>query len=145
MTPATLNEASKEDLRDELLRIKSREKKLKDETKVKGQQLIGSAITVFTAGGLSYVLGGREKELKKKEDWATLSDEDKQKALQKEQSIMGIDIDLGVGLVGVALGLSEGSGDFSNTLMSIGVGGLTSYAARFAYGKGAAPDVEESA
>lgn len=146
MTPSTLDQASKEDLRDELMRIKAREKKAKDEGKAKTQKIIGSIFTIGTGAALAHVLGGKEREAKKLANWDTLSDEKKQEAIAKEQQIIGgIDIDLGVGLVGLAVGLSDASGDFADTLMSVGVGGLTCYATRAIYARAAAPEAPEEA
>jgi hypothetical protein len=48
---------------------------------------------------------------------------------------MGIDLDLLVGLAGLGLGLSDGAGEFADTLTAIGVGGVSSYASRSLYAR----------
>lgn len=133
MTPATLDQASKEDLRDELLRIKQREKKLKDENKAKGEKMIGTAVTIIAAGGLGMLLGGRVHDAKAADGFADKSEEDQEKAIADATSVASIPIDLLVGLGGIALGLSDAAGDFSSFLLAAGTGGVSSFATRELY------------
>lgn len=133
MTPATLEQASKDDLKDELLRIKQREKKLKDEAKERGQKIIGSALTIATAGVLGHVLGGRAHDEMAKADFADASEEQKEQRIADAQSVASIPIDVLVGLGGIALGLSDAAGDFSSFFLAAGTGGVSSFATRAAY------------
>ncbi len=134
MTPATLDQASKEDLRDELLRIKQREKKLKEENKERTQKTIGAAITIGTGAILGHVIGGRVHDEMAKPDFADATDDEKTKRLDEAQNVFGvIPLDAAVGLVGIALGLSDVGGEFSSFLLAAGTGGVTSYATRAAY------------
>lgn len=135
MVPATIQQASPAELRDELIRIKQREKKLKDEAKAKTSKLIGSAITIASAAGLGHILGGKERDLKAKAEWATWDEKKREEELKKDQTVMGIDLDLLVGLAGLGLGLSDGAGEFADTLTAIGVGGVSSYASRSLYAR----------
>lgn len=146
MQLSNIEQASKKDLEDELTKIKLKEKKAKDQTKQKTEKLIESAATVGTAFGISTYLGGLEKEVRKANpDFDQLSEEDRNKKLAEKQSVMGLDIDLVIGLGGVAVGMTEMAGSSSDLLNAIGIGALAAYAGRTQYAKAAhAVDEEES-
>ena len=63
MQTAQLDVATKDDLKEELLKIKTKARKQAEETKAKSQKIIESAVTVGTAAFLSDYLGKIEKEV----------------------------------------------------------------------------------
>lgn len=138
MQLSNIEQATKKDLEDELTKIKLKEKKTKEATKQKTERLIESAATVGTAFGLSTYLGGLEKEVRKANpDFDSLSDDDKNKKLAEKQTIAGLDIDLVVGLGGVAVGMTDMAGSSSDLINAIGIGALAVYAGRTQYAKAA--------
>lgn len=144
MQLSNIEQATKKDLEDELTKIKLKEKKTKEATKQKTERLIESAATVGTAFGLSTYLGGLEKEVRKANpDFDSLSDDDKNKKLAEKQTIAGLDIDLVVGLGGVAVGMTDMAGSSSDLINAIGIGALAVYAGRTQYAKAAHAKDEE--
>lgn len=144
MQLSNIEQATKKDLEDELTKIKLKEKKTKEATKQKTERLIESAATVGTAFGLSTYLGGLEKEVRKANpDFDDLSDDDKNKKLAEKQTIAGLDIDLVVGLGGVAVGMTDMAGSSSDLINAIGIGALAAYAGRTQYAKAAHAKDEE--
>lgn len=146
MQTAQLEAASKDDLKEELLKIKTKARKQAEESKQKSQKIIESAVTVGTAAFLSDYLGKIEKEVKKANPgFDTLSVEDQNKKLLEKQGVAGFDIDLVAGIAGVAVGFTEMAGSYSDMANSFGLGALSAYAARRMYQTAAnAPDeVEE--
>jgi hypothetical protein len=146
MQTAQLDVATKDDLKEELLKIKTKARKQAEESKQKSQKIIESAVTVGTAAFLSDYLGKIEKEVKKANPgFDTLSVEDQNKKLLEKQGVAGFDIDLVAGIAGVAVGFTEMAGSYSDMANSFGLGALSAYAARRMYQTAAnAPDeVEE--
>lgn len=146
MNLAQIQEASTTDLRDELTKLKEREKKIKAENARKANKLVSSVLGIGSAGLAGWYMGTKRKEVEGKPEWATWDDETKQKELAKAQGVMGFDLDLIAGLATFGLGLSEAADEYSDTLVSIGTGLLASFAGRAAEKKFAAPTpVEEQA
>lgn len=146
MQGAQLEQASKDDLKDELLKIKTKQRKMAEENKAKSQKIIESAATVGTAAFLSDYLGKIEKDVRKATpDFDSLSVDDQNKKLLEKQGVAGFDLDLVIGIGGVVGGFTEVAGSYSDIVNSIGLGALASYAARRMYQTAAnAPDeVEE--
>ena len=146
MQTAQLDVATKDDLKEELLKIKTKARKQAEETKAKSQKIIESAVTVGTAAFLSDYLGKIEKEVKKANPgFDSLSVDEQNKKLLEKQGVAGFDIDLVAGLAGVAVGFTEMAGSYSDMANSFGLGALSAYAARRMYQTAAnAPDeVEE--
>ncbi len=146
MQTAQLDVATKDDLKEELLKIKTKARKQAEETKAKSQKIIESAVTVGTAAFLSDYLGKIEKEVKKANPgFDSLTVDEQNKKLLEKQGVAGFDIDLVAGLAGVAVGFTEMAGSYSDMANSFGLGALSAYAARRMYQTAAnAPDeVEE--
>lgn len=131
MQGAQLETANKEDLKEELLKIKTKQRKMAEETKAKSQKIIESATTVGTAALLGNWLGSKEKEVRKANpDFDTLSVEDQNKKLLEKQGIAGFDVDLVAGIGGVVVGFTEMAGQYSDIFNAAGLGALSAYAAR---------------
>ena len=146
MQTAQLDVATKDDLKEELLKIKTKARKQAEETKAKSQKIIESAVTVGTAAFLSDYLGKIEKEVKKANPgFDSLTVDEQNKKLLEKQGVAGFDIDLVAGIAGVAVGFTEMAGSYSDMANSFGLGALSAYAARRMYQTAAnAPDeVEE--
>lgn len=139
-------EASKEDLKEELLRIKTKARKSAEENKAKSQKVVESAATVGVAYLISDHLGKKAKEVRKATpEFDTLSAEEQTKKLADAQGVMGLDIDLVIGVVGVGIGFTELAGEYSGIFNSGGLGALASFASRSAYQKALhAVDEEET-
>lgn len=138
MNTNALEAAGKEELRDELLKIKARQKRMQDDNKQKAAATISTVATIGSATLLSYVMGGKEAEVRKEHaDFDTASQEDKKKWLEEKQSLMGIDYDALIGIIGVGVGLTDSAGEWSAPLGAIGTGALSSFASRMAYANAA--------
>lgn len=134
MNTNALEQAGKEELRDELLKIKARQKRMQDDNKQKTAATISTVATVGSATLLSYVMGGKEAEVRKEHpDFDSATPEQKKEWLGAKQAIMGIDYDALIGIIGVGVGLTDSAGEWSAPLGAIGAGALSSYAARAAY------------
>lgn len=142
MQSSQLDIASKEDLKEELLKIKQKQKRTADDAKAKSEKVIEAVATVGTAAGLSSWLGSKEKEVRKATpDFDSLSPEDQSKKLAAAQGIGGFDYDALIGVAGVAVGFTEMAGSSSDLIGAIGQGALAAYAARRMYATAAhAPD-----
>ncbi len=146
MQGTQIDAASKQDLVEELAKIKTKEKRLREDTKQKTEKVVEVAATVATATGISMWLGGKAKEVRKAEGFAELSVEDQNKKLAEAQGFGGFDFDAILGVLGVGIGMTEMAGSSSSLLGAIGTGALASYASRIAYQKAAeAVDEEVSA
>jgi hypothetical protein len=145
MNLAQIQEASTTDLREELTKLKDREKKIKAENARKANKLVSSVLGIGSAGLAGWYMGTKRKEVEAKPEWAGWDDETKQKELAKAQGVMGFDLDLIAGLATFGLGLSEAADEYSDTLVSIGTGLLASFAGRAAEKKFATPTPVEQA
>ena len=144
MNTNALEQAGKEELRDELLKIKARQKRMQDDNKQKTAATISTVATVGSATLLAYVMGGKEAEVRKEHpDFDTATQEDKKKWLSEKQAIMGIDYDALIGIIGIGVGLTDSAGEWSGPLGAIGAGALSAFAARSAYNNAALAKEEE--
>lgn len=146
MQTAQLDVATKDDLKEELLKIKTKARKQAEESKAKSQQIIEAVATVGTATAIASWMGGIEKEVRKANPgFDDLSIEDQNKKLLEKQGIAGFDIDLVGGLAGVAIGFTEMAGQYSDMFTAAGLGAISAYTSRRFYNAAAhAPDeVEE--
>lgn len=145
MTGAALQEATKDELKERILKIKERQKREKIQEKEKQANLMESLIALGTAGGLSFYQGGKEKEVRDANaDFDTLPLEKKQELLAEAQGVAGIDLDLLVGGAGLVMAMTDMAGEYAGTFRAVGTGALSSWSARFFYNKAAhAVDEEE--
>lgn len=146
MQLSTIDQASKKDLEEELTKIKLKEKKAKEATKQKTEKMLETGATLATAFGLSTYLGGIEKEVRKANaDFDDKTQEEQAKLLAEKQTVAGFDIDLLVGIGGLAVGMTEAAGASSDLFSAAGAGALAAYLGRTQYAKAAhAPDEEQS-
>jgi hypothetical protein len=146
MQSSQIAEASKQDLVDELAKIKTKQKRLADDSKAKTEKVVEVVATVGAATGISMWLGGLAKTARKADGFDALSPEDQSKKLAEAQGFGGFDFDAIIGVAGVAIGMTDMAGSSSSLLGAIGTGALASYASRVAYQKAAeAVDEEPSA
>jgi hypothetical protein len=140
MNLAQIESASTTDLREELTKLKEREKKVKAETQRKTNKMVGSILTVGSAALGGWWMGSKRREVEGSPEWAAATtDEEKQKLLLDKQGFFGIDADLLLGLGAFGLGLSEAADDYSDTFTSIGSGLLASATSRMVEKRFAAP------
>jgi hypothetical protein len=147
MQGAQLDTANKEDLKEELLKIKTKQRKMAEENKAKSQKIIEAAATVGTAAFLSDYLGKIEKDVRKTvAGFSDMSVEDQNKELLKKQGVAGFDIDLVAGIGGVVVGFTEMAGQYSDIFTAAGLGAISAYTSRRLYNSAAnAPDEEADA
>lgn len=145
MNLAQIESANTTDLRDELVKLKEREKKIKAENARKANKLVSSILGIGSAGVAGWYMGTKRKEVEAKPEFQALtSQEEKDKELAKAQGVFGIDIDLVAGLAAFGLGLSEMADEYSDTFMSIGTGLLAGAANRMAEKKFSQPAAPET-
>lgn len=146
MTGNKLEAASKEDLKSELLRIKEKQKRVKLKEQEQSANTVETAITLVSGIGLSHLQGTKEKEVRKEHpDFDGLSPEEQKKLLAEKQGVMGIDLDLLVGVVTLGLSFTDMAGDSAGAIRAVGTGALTAYGARMAYDRAASQVEEEGA
>jgi len=144
MTENSIKQASKDDIAAELIRLKARARKEKESNKLKGQKAVESIATVGTGAGLSYLIAGRVADAKKAEGFDGLTAEEQAKKIKEAQSVVGIDIDLLVGVAGLGLGMTDSVGEYSGVFTAAGAGALTAFASRALYEKRLEQDTEEA-
>lgn len=115
-------DVSKKDLMDQYVRLKGRIKKAQNESKEMMEQVTQDLITVGTGAALGAFAGNKIRN-------GEVASEDEAYELMEGSSL---DIDLVVGAVCAGAGMMKMGGKMSDTLRAVGIGGLTSYAARAA-------------
>ena len=89
MNTNSLEQAGKEELRDELLKIKARQKRLQEDNKAKAAATVATVATIGTAGVMSWIMGGKEAEVRKEHaDFDQMSQEDRNKLLEEKQAMI---------------------------------------------------------
>lgn len=144
MQSSQMEAASKQDLVEELAKIKTKAKRQSEDNKAKTEKVVEVAATVAAATGVSMWLGGKAKEVRKSEGFDSLSADEQNKKLADAQGFGGFDFDAIIGVVGVGIGMTEMAGSSSSLLGAIGTGALASYASRVAYQKAMTAEDEEA-
>lgn len=146
MNTSALESAGKEELKDELLKIKARQKKIQDDSKQKASQTLNAVATIGSSVGLSYFMGLKKAEVVEahKADWDTADDTKRKEWLQEKQGVMGLDYDMVLGVACLGLGITDSAGEWSAPLAAIGTGALASFASRAAYENASQPKAEET-
>lgn len=125
---AKLSQISKTELAEAYSRLKGRISKQAASARSQNEKMISDAITVASGGGLGYYMGKMEQEA-----GGAAATED---ALAEKQQLAGVDLDLLVGGVAAAVGLTGMGGKMSDAVRAVGVGALTEWAGRVGYDKG---------
>jgi hypothetical protein len=125
---AKLSQISKTELAEAYSRLKGRISKQAANARSQNEKMISDAITVASGGGLGYYMGKMEQEA-----GGAAATED---ALAEKQQLAGVDLDLLVGGVAAAVGLTGMGGKMSDAVRAVGVGALTEWAGRVGYDKG---------
>jgi len=143
MTGQKLDSASKEDLKSELIRYKEKQKRKQLAEKEQAADTMETVITLVSGVGLSHLQGTKAREVRKENpDFDTKSVEEQKKLLAEKQGVMGIDMDLLVGVATLGISFTSMAGSSAGALRAVGTGALTAYAGRMAYER-AATEVEE--
>lgn len=137
-----IESAGKDDLIQELTRLKKRERDLKAENTRKANKLMGSVLTIGAGVGAGYYMASKEAEVKGQADFAGKTEEEQTKLLAAATQIMGVDIDALVGIAAFGLGLTDAADGYSETLLAIGSGALAVAGSRMAAKKALEPKKE---
>jgi hypothetical protein len=113
---------SRKELMEQYVRLKGRIKKAQNESKEMMEQVTQDLITVGTGAALGAFAGNKIRN-------GDVATEDEAYELMEGSNL---DIDLVVGAVCAGAGMMKMGGKMSDTLRAVGIGGLTSYAARAA-------------
>jgi hypothetical protein len=144
MTPQAIEQGNKQELQEELLKIKARQKRLQEDVKEKTARTVGTMATIGSAAAFSWFMGGKQKEVVSEVGgdaaFEALTDEQKEEKLAAKQGVAGIPFDLIFGGVAVIAGITDSVGEWSGPIAAIGTGALSSFAARRAYQVGAKAD-----
>lgn len=133
---ASLKDASKTEIADLYSKLKSRTKSAQMQAKREGEMFVEDALTVASAGGISWLMGQRYATAEAAARAENKSPEDIEAATAEGGQVAGVDLDLMVGGAATVAGMLKLGGRQSNTVRRIGIGALSAYAARMGMDRG---------
>lgn len=133
---AALKDTSKQELADQYSKLKSRTKSAQLQVKKEGEMMIEDALTIASAGGISWLMGQRYAQAEDAAKKDGKGGEELEAAIAEGGQIAGIDLDLMVGGAATVAGMLKLGGRQSNTVRRIGIGALAAYTSRLMLDKG---------
>ena len=133
---AALKDASKTELAEAYSKLKSRTKNAQLQAKKEGELFVEDALTVASAGGISYLMGQRYANAEDTAKKDGKGGEELEAAIAEGGQVAGVDLDLMVGGAATLAGMMKLGGRQRNTVRRIGIGALAAYASRMGIDKG---------
>lgn len=124
MAETNLSQVSKKELAGAYAKLKAQKQKAQKAAKEQTEALVRDVVTIAGGAGVSYLMANRAATAEKEGQ----DDE----GIKEAQQIVGVDMDVAVGGVAAIAGIMDLGGKMSDTIRALGVGALTSAAARVA-------------
>jgi hypothetical protein len=138
MNAQALEQASKEDLKTEIIKFKEKQKRLKNKEQESQANVVETGLTLASGIGLAYLQGTKENEVRKlRPEFDSLTVDERAALLADVQGFAGIDYDLLVGIAALGISFTDMAGDTAGSLRAVGTGALVAYGSRLAYDKAA--------